>query len=155
MKIKLGTLRKIIKEEVSKMLVETVTVDQLKSKPVCSSWLKQVTKSGAAEDHAAAWDDMVAAVTAGVQSVRGTSDQIAGAYGLDPLMVSFHLRQLIKDPDVASGACPSGADFLAAAESLASAAMAASKPAPAPAKEFDPYERSPQLVGSSGRYVGD
>jgi hypothetical protein len=155
MKIKLETLRKIIKEEVSKALSEAVSVEQLKSKPVCSSWLKQVMKAGsAASDVAAAWDDMVSAASAGVGSVREESDRIAASYGIDPMAVSFHLRQLLKDPDVKSGACPSGDDFLAAAQSQAAAASA-HKPAAAPQKDFDPYERSPQLVGSSGRYVGD
>lgn len=155
MKIKLETLRKIIKEEVSKILTETVSIDQIKSKPVCSSWLKQVMKAGpAAGDLAAAWDEMVTAAAAGVASVRSESDRIADAHGVDPMAVSFHLRQLVKDPDVKSGACPTGDDFLAAVESQKMAAAATPKQ-PAASKEFDPYERSPQLVGSSGRYVGD
>jgi len=155
MKIKLETLRKIIKEEVSKVLTETVSVDQLKSKPVCSSWLKQVMKAGpAASGLAAAWDEMVAAAATGVTSVRSESDRIADTHGVDPMAVSFHLRQLVKDPDVKSGACPTGDDFLAAVESQKMAASAVPKQ-PVVSKEFDPYERSPQLVGSSGRYVGD
>jgi len=154
MKIKLETLRKIIKEEVSKMLKETATVDQLKSKPVCSSWLKQVMKAGPmAINFAAAWDEMVSAAASGVASVREASDSIAMKHDIDPMAVSFHLRQLLKDPEVKSGACPSGDDFLAAVESQ----LSAPKPAtpPAPSREFDPYANSPQLVGSSGRYVGD
>lgn len=154
MKIKLETLRKIIKEEVSKMLKETSSVDQLKSKPVCSSWLKQVMKAGPmAVNFASAWDEMVSAAASGVANVREASDSIAATHDIDPMAVSFHLRQLLRDPDVKSGACPSGDDFLAAVESQ----MSAPKPAapPASSKEFDPYANSPQLVGSSGRYVGD
>ena len=142
MKINLATLRKIIKEEVSRALNEAVSIEQLKSKPVCSSWFKQMMKAGpAAINFAAAWDDMVESAKAGVTSIRSAADDIASTHDIDSLAVSFHLRQLLQDPDVKTGVCPSGDDFLAAVESR----MSASRP-PAPISSStepnDPYAYS-------------
>jgi len=145
MKIKLETLRKIIKEEVSRALNESASIEQLKSKPVCSSWLKQVMKAGPmAVNFAAAWDDMAAAAKAGITSVRSTADSIASTHDIDPLAVSFHLRQLAQDPDAKSGACPSGDDFLAAVESQTSTPR---PPAPVPSsmEPNDPYAYSNKM----------
>lgn len=143
MKIRLGTLRKIISEEISRSLTEGAELAA-----EYAGWLRLVQKNPAAAD---AWDAMVAAAEAG--SVVPAGD-IAKKFNLNPGEVSMNLRRIISNLR-GSKPIPSGEDFKAAASSNAAAAAARPKSPASPPREFDPYANSPQLVGSSGRYVGD
>lgn len=143
MKIRLGTLRKIISEEISRSLTESA---ELASE--YAGWLRLVQKNPTAAD---AWDEMVAAAEGG--SVVPAGD-IAKKFNLSPGEVSMNLRRIISALKLGRPV-PSGEDFKAKAAASSNAAAARPKSPASPPREFDPYANSPQLVGSSGRYVGD
>ena len=112
MKIRLGTLRKIISEEISRSLTEGAELAA-----EYAGWLRLVQKNPAAAD---AWDAMVAAAEAG--SVVPAGD-IAKKFNLNPGEVSMNLRRIISNLR-GSKPIPSGEDFKAAASSNAAAAAA-------------------------------
>ena len=159
MKITVGQLRKIIKEEVSRHINETVSLETIKSRPASSSWFGVMSRDSDPSDLAAAWDDMVNAIAEGQTASKETAEKIASKYDIDWRGVRFHLAKLMNDPGVKSGSCPTGKDMLDAvkaykAEREAAYAAHAAEMAKRPPQEFDPYRDSPKLPGG-GRYVGD
>ena len=153
MKIRLGTLRKIISEEISRSLTEApeLNLGWFKN-PVYSSWLKVVKKNPEAAE---VWDKMVAASpVSSPELIRTKAEEFTMGTTLDVDAVKYHLRGLgflVKD----GRPIPSGEDFKDEVAATAARAAAMPKSPASPPREFDPYANSPQLVGSSGRYVGD
>jgi hypothetical protein len=153
MKIRLGTLRKIISEEISRSLTEgpELNLGWIKN-PTYSSWLKVVKKNPM--EATKVWDKMVAASPVSSALIRTTAEELARGTTLDVGAVSYHLRALaflVKD----GRPIPSGEDFKDEVAAASARAAAMPKSPASPPREFDPYANSPQLVGSSGRYVGD
>lgn len=129
MKIRLSELRKIIREEVSRTLLEDATSQQQTVDKKYMGWVDLIkhflSNPAKAAKYAKIWDDMVAAVqeAAAERSLsdfdaRDIASDVANA-NEDPGMLSTlqpEVRKLIKDPDCASGKCPTGATLMAAAK---------------------------------------
>jgi hypothetical protein len=105
MKITVRQLRKVIKEEVSRVLTEA---DKPQFSGVAGDWLglmkKNSTDPGMLQDLAGAWDAMVAAGTVDPKDIKSVSARIGDEFGLSPQAISFHLR---KNPS-ATGAAGQG-----------------------------------------------
>jgi len=111
MKIAVGQLRSVIKEEISRVLSEA---DAPQFSGIAGSWFGLMKRSSndpeLLQSLADAWDAMSAAGVVSPADVRDVSDKVAERFGLSSNAISFHLR---KNPS-ASGV--SGQDLLKAAQ---------------------------------------
>jgi hypothetical protein len=156
MKIRLGDLRKIIKE-----VAEGMNAAQVPNE--LGGWVKEMSHMSPEEMQSAAelWDKLCGLASelhaekqyaVGPADVEGLVDE-ASMLGLDA-MLTFHLRKLV-NMFRSGGACPAGPDMLAAAEVEAERRSRPREYPPVSTGEMDPYKNAPYLPNSGARYVGD
>lgn len=136
MKIKLGELKRLIKETVESMN-EGVDVE---GTPSARSYLGVMKRNAAgAADLADLWDQMCVVANGPEIDPLSAASDLSTATGLDKAMISFHLRKLVND--LATGRpCPTGQDLLDAAEAYREERSSAAARAAANRPPYDPEE---------------
>lgn len=142
MKIKIGDLKRVIRETVSS-LAEAVNVENI---PSARSYLGVMKRNAAQRPTmVSAWNEMLATAQESAGEgpdfdVLGVAAKMAADTGLDKPMLSFHFRKMVNE--LKSGMqLPTGEDLMAAAEEADAARAAAIAAAPKPAYDPDATER--------------
>ena len=170
MKIRVGQLRKIIKEEVARTLLRESPADQVAAMlrgsgdTFLRGLLKRMAEDpGSAEELASMWDEYCCTVKDQELNSRSSNEEVQAAaenYGPEGSRDYFDAAKWIRTAMYLGDNCPTGASLVAASQEKikldaedrkkVAASLAGTRATP-----DDPYAGASGYAGTSGRYVGD